>query len=340
MDAKLVEVKIKGKKTKVPAVDIGDLTVVVIGKALRKAAIFDEEWLEGSLVDDPELFVEKLKEARLRADLFTFAQKIPDVKPRYKYPVEWENFAAIPITRYQDWWAQVSTDMRKDVKKAAARGVVVKTVGFDDALVQGIIGIHRDTPLRQGRAFAHFDKDFDTVKREYSTYPERSEFIAAYFGDELIGLIKVVYVGDLACMMQILSKTKHYDKRPTNALIAKTVEVCEERGKSYLTYGQLYYGNKKKSSLVAFKRRNGFQPIYFPRYYIPLTLRGRIAITLKLHRGLLGLLPGGVISQLIRARIFVEQRIRLRSKPRDRMEVEGRDHEAKDDQSGARPDSP
>lgn len=340
MAAKLVEVKVKGKKTKVPAFDIDDLTVVVVGKALRKAAIFDEEWLEGPLVDDPERFIERLKQAHLKADLFTFAQKIPDVKPRYQYPMEWENFAVIPIARYQDWWAQVSNDMRKDVKRAAARGVVARTVEFNDALVQGIIGIHRDTPLRQGRAFAHFDKDFDTVKREYSTYPERSVFIGAYVGDELIGLIKVVDVGDLACMMQILSKTRHYDKRPTNALIAKTVEVCEERGKSYLTYGQLYYGNKKKSSLVAFKRRNGFQPVYFPRYYIPLSLKGRIAIALKLHRGLIGLLPGGVISQLIRLRIFVERLIRPRSGPPDRTEVEGRDHETKDEQPGTSPDSP
>jgi hypothetical protein len=325
MDIHQTEIKVRGKKVTAPSVCIDGLTVVTVGRLLRKAAIFDEEWLEGRLIDSPERFIAQLKQSPLRADYFTFAQRIPDVKPLYAYPREWENFAVIPITKYQDWWTSVSTDMRKDVKKASARGVVTKVVPFDDTLVQGIIAIHHDTPIRQGRAFAHFHKDFETVKREYSTYPGRSEFIAAFWREELIGLIKIVYVADLACMMQILSKTRHYDKRPTNALIAKAVEVCVEKGKSYLTYGQLFYGNKKRSSLVSFKRRNGFQPVFFPRYFIPLTVRGRIAIALKFHRGLLGLLPAGVITLLVRLRILVEKALRRGGASDQQMNVEDQD---------------
>ena len=59
-----------------------------------------------------------------------------------------------------------------------------------------------------------------------------------------------------------------------NALIAKAAEVCEQKGISHLIYGQFIYGNKRRSSLVEFKRRNGFEQVNFPRYYIPLTLKG------------------------------------------------------------------
>ena len=72
---------------------------------------------------------------------------------------------------------------------------------------------------------------------------------------------------------------KHFDKRPTNALIAKAVEICEQRGFAYLTYCNYVY-NDPDSSLTEFKRRNGFEQVLVPRYYIPLTLQGRIALKL------------------------------------------------------------
>jgi hypothetical protein len=329
----LLEIKVKGKKIKVPATRINNKTVVVTGRRIRIAAFHGEEWNESQVDDDPDSFIEKLKERKLKADIFTFAQKIPDVRPRYKYYMEWDNVAAIPILTFQDWWDSVSTDMRKDVKRAASREVITKEVEFDDNLVKGIMEINNDTSTRQGEYFVHYGKDFDTVKSDYSTYLERSEFIAAYYKSELIGLIKLVYVGELACMMQIFSKTKHYDKSPTNALIAKTVEVCEKKGKSYLTFGKLYYGNKVKSSLVAFKLRNGFEPIFFPRYYIPLTLKGRISLKLKLHRSLLGILPGNLITLLLHLRSFFGNKSLSRLKMPRRLNAPGKDEDAKDDQT-------
>ena len=298
---------------KVKAIDtmsafIDDKLIMVAGKWIKMAAVHDEIWLEGQIIDNPELFISKLKESDLKADIFTFAQKIPDCKPKYKFNMEWDNVAAIPITTYQDWWKNVSSDMRKDVKRAEKRGVIIKEVEFNDEIVQGVLEINNETPIRQGRHFVHFGKDFETVKKEYSTYLGRSEFIGAYYKEELVGIIKMVYVGELACFMEILSKTKHHDKRPTNALIAKAVEICEKKRKSYLTYGQYYYGNKKKSSFVDFKHRNGFERIIFPRYYVPLTIKGRIAIKLHLQLGLIGILPGYLISFFVNLRSKIYQR--------------------------------
>ena len=283
-------------------------SVAVSGGWLRKAAFAGEDWREAPAIEDPRAFLVELKKSRVGADYFTFAQKIPDTMPRYPFHMEPDNIAAIPVFSYQDWLAGLSTDARKDVKRAANRVVVVRSVAFDDDLVRGIIEIHDEMPMRQGRRFKHYGKDFATVEREYSTYPDRSEFIAAYFQNELIGMIKIVYVGELACMMQILSKSRHYDKRPTNALIAKAVEICELRGKTYLTYGRLHYGKKTRSSVVDFKRRNGFELIFYPRYYIPLNLKGRLGIRLGLHRGFLGILPGFMIDWILSVRTRMREK--------------------------------
>jgi hypothetical protein len=298
-----IEIRVGGKTIKVPSTRIRDRRIIVTGKWTKIAAVQDEDFTEDEAVDDPEVFITMLKEGQLKADIFTFAQKLPEVTPRYGYHLEWENVAAIPITSFTEWWNnRVSTHLRKDVRRAQKRGVIVRLVEFNDQFVRGIMEIYNETPVRQGRAFWHYGKDFDTVKRETITYLERSDFLGAYFGEELIGFIKIVYVGDLACLMQIISKTEHYDKRPANALIARAIEVCDTKACTYLTYGKYTYGKRIKSSLIDFKRRNGFEEIYLPRYYIPLTSKGKIVLRLKLHHGIRGILPESVLSVLRNAR--------------------------------------
>ena len=297
--------------------------IVVRGRWLRTASIFDEDWQDRPITVDPADFAGKIKASGLDADIFTLAQRIPDWKPRYRNRFEWDNAAAIPITTYEDWWRRLSSDRRKDVKRAEKQGIVVKRVGLDDELVQGIVEINNDVPFRQGKRFKHYGKDFETVKREYATFPDRSEFLAATFNDDLAAILKIVYVGELACFLEILSKTKYNDKRPINALIAKAVEIAVEKKKSYLTYGRYQYGNKTHSSFADFKQRNGFERIMFPRYYVPLTLKGRVAIRLRLQRGLLWTLPGPLVTAVVRLRSVFTDRILRKQAARD--DPEGRD---------------
>ena len=114
--------------------------------------------------------------------------------------------------------------------------------------------------------------------------------------------------------MQILSKNAHSDKRPTNALIAKAVEISEQRGMSHLIYCKYVYGKNAKSDLTEFKRRNGFEQLLYPRYYVPLTIKGRLALRLKLHNGIGGLVPSRFWPVLMNARAkFFE--IAIRRKP-------------------------
>ena len=63
-----------------------------------------------------------------------------------------------------------------------------------------------------------------------------------------------------------------------------------------------YIYNDPNSSLTEFKRRNGFEKMLLPRYYIPLTARGKIALKLGFHRGLAKNVPKPVLSQLLRIR--------------------------------------
>ncbi len=296
-----IEIRVKGKPTSVPSVEIDGRTVITSGKWLKLAVVRDEDMLEGETVADPSSFVLRLKQSDLRADIFTFAQKLPATAPKYPYHVEWGNFAVIPITTVSAWEKRAESSVRRAVRKAAKEGVVVRVAEFDEAFVRGIVGINDETPIRQGRPFWHFKKSLEAVKEENSTYAERNEFIGAYYQDELIGFIRLTYTDSVANIVQILSMMKHYDKRPANALISKAVEVCAQKGISHLMYYSYVY-NDPNSSLTEFKRRNGFEKLLLPRYYVPLTPKGKIALSLGLHRSTTDLIPRGALAMYRKAR--------------------------------------
>jgi hypothetical protein len=308
-NTKMEETRIRGKTLYVPSTEICGRTVIVTGKWIRTAEIKDEGVVEGVTVEDPELFITKLKASDLKADLFTFAQRPPEITPKYGYHRDWDNQAVIPTACFEDWWESLPQVSRKNVRRAGRRGVVVKVIPFDDDLVKGVHRIYNSIQVRDGRLFWHYGQDADSVRRSLATYLDRSEFIGAYLGEELIGFLKLVYVDDTATIFHIISMDEHYDKRPQNALIAKAAEVCEQKAISHLIYGKFIYGNKRRSSLVEFKRRNGFQQVKFPRYYIPLTPRGELFVRLRMYRGVSGLLPEPILYLALSCRDWYHKRI-------------------------------
>lgn len=299
-----VEISVLGKWTRVPALEVSGKTIIVKGKWVRMAVIHDEEWLETEL-EDPDLCVRRLKERGthpLRADVFTFSQKLPGTLPKYKYPMEWDSIAAARTTSFKDWWDELPQETRKNIRRSQKRGVLVKVQELDDNLIRGIVSVNNDSPIRQGVPFVHYGKSFNQVRKDQSTFLDRRDFVCAYLGDELIGFMKIVYRGGIASILQFLPKASHQDVRPANALLSKAVEVCEEKGVSYLTYGMFNYGNKSDSPLRDFKIRNGFEEILVPRFYVPLTRWGVLCMKMNLHRGLHGILPHNVITLVISAR--------------------------------------
>ena len=232
----------------------------------------------------------------------SFAQKLPAIRPKYEYPVEWESIAAIRLTTFKEWWEGLPQETRKNVRRAQKRGVVVQVRDLDDDLIRDLQVLNNDSPVRQGKVFTHYGKTLDQVKKDQAAFLDRCDYICAYHEKELIGVVKLIYRGDVASILTFLPKASHHDKRPANAIMAKAVELCEQRGIQYLIFGKFNYGNKRHTPLREFKIRNGFEEILVPRYYVPLTVKGAISVRLKLHRGLLGLLPHSVITFLVNTR--------------------------------------
>jgi hypothetical protein len=277
-----------------------DKQIAISGKII-KIARMQEEWLED--IEDPETILNGIKESKNKVDIFSFMQRLPDIEPKHRYPIEWENLAAIEIIDYEYWWnKQIKKKIRENVRKAKKRGVVVKLVEFSDELVEGIVSIFNETPIRRGKPFSHYGKDFEYIKKTESKDLHRVNFIGAYYNEELIGFIKLINAGTYARTSGTVSKIAHRDKPVMNALIAKAVEICCNNKYPYLVYGKYIYGKKGKDSLTEFKRRNGFRKIDLPRYYIPLNYKGKIALRLKLHKGIFEFLPDKIITRLINMR--------------------------------------
>jgi len=258
------------------------------------------EWIDD--VEDPESIIRRLKGENIRADLLTFWQRYPDVEPKFPYHLEWDNWAVLPVTSYEDWFHnQLNNKMRAKVRKAPKMGVEVKIAPLNEEFIAGVTKIFNETPFRQGKRYAHYGKTFQQVREELSRESARTDFIGAYYQGEMIGFIQQVYVKDGAFPFGGVSLIAHRDKSPSNALLAKAVEACASRGGRYLVYGYFDYGTGG-GGLTEFKVQNGFQKTLVPRYYVPLTLQGRISLSLNLHHGLKRRIPKKLMRALIAMR--------------------------------------
>jgi hypothetical protein len=270
----------------------------VQGRAVRIGRLDADKY---QFLDDPEPMLAGLRESGKRIDLFTFMQRLPESEPKYQYPMEMDNLAAIPVSTFDQWWNhQIGFKARNKAKQAEKKGVTVREVRFDDVLVKGIWEIYNECPFRQGKPFGHYGKNLETVHKEEATYLDSSIFLGAFLGEEMIGFVKMVHdeTRTQAGLMNIVSMIKQRDKAPTNALVAHAVRACADRKISYLVYSNFAYGKKEKDSLSDFKERNGFQKMDLPRYYVPLTPLGRLALRLGLHKRLTDRLPESVAAKL------------------------------------------
>lgn len=264
--------------------EINGQTFSISGRPLRFATL-EDAWFQD--LKDPEAAIAALAECSPRADIFTFCQRIPETDPKYAYPMQLESFAVLPVSTYEHWWTkQQSRASRNKVRKSQKAGVDVREAVFDDAFVAGMVKIFNETPVRQGRPFWHYGKNFETVKREFSIYLFREYLIGAYYEGELIGFVMLADAGRFGVLGQFISELKHRDKGTNNALIAKTVEVCEQRNLPYLLYTDW-----RDTSLVDFKRYSGFEEMRLPRYFVPLTYKGKLLFRMGLHRGVKAALP-------------------------------------------------
>lgn len=268
----------------------------VSGRLIRIARLDGDKY---EFPEDPDTLVAHLQSCGIRIDLFTFLQRIPETAPKYSYPMEWDNLAVLPVSTFDHWWnKQIRSYPRNRARQAEKRGVVLREVPLNEALIEGICKIYNETPIRQGRRFRHYGMTPECARTYAGTFPGRSIFVGAFLGEQIIGFAKLVTDADRkqACLVHILSMVQHKDKAPTNALIAQAVKCCADRGITYLVYENFTYGQKLGDSLSHFKEINGFTRMDLPRYYVPLTQLGHVALKLGLHHKFVYYLPESIAS--------------------------------------------
>lgn len=275
-----------------------DRQINVSGNRVRIARVDAEVY---RFLEDPEALIAASRKHPKRPDLFTFVENVTVKERRFPYHMEWENFAVVPVTTFDAYFKNsIQTVARNRARQAGKRGVELREVEFSQELVRGIWEIYNETPIRQGRPYPHYGKDLETVYREEATFLDCSAFAGAYIGGELIGFIKVVWDEHKTqgSLMNILSKICQRDKAPTNALICEAVKICERHGLPNLVYGCYAFGGRSEDNLTEFKQKTGFKRVEVPRYYVPLTAWGGMALRLGLHRRLVDRLPEEVGNQL------------------------------------------
>ena len=272
--------------------------IQVQGRLVRIARMAGEKY---TFPENPEEVLEGLRTSGSRVDIFTFLEKLPGTSPRYSYRIEMDNLAVLPVSTFENWWNnQIRSYPRNRARQAEKRGVIIREVPFGEGLIKGICEIYNETPVRQGKRFPHFGMKFERAREYAGTFLDRSVYLGAFLGETMIGFIKLVMDENQnqACIVHILSMIKHNDKAPTNALIAQAVRYCAERKVPYLVYEHFNYGNKQGDSLSRFKEVNGFERIDLPRYYVPVSSLGSVALRLGLHHRLKDHIPESVAAKL------------------------------------------
>jgi hypothetical protein len=242
-----------------------------------------------------DVFLRKLAERDV--DVFTFIDRkwvsTAHLVPEKSWVTIEDNIGLLAVKTYDEWLKLIGKKTRNMVRKAEKSGVKTDVVEPSEKLAEGIWKIYNESPIRQERAFPSYGTPLESVRSMVYFDPD-SSFIGAILDDELIGFIYLAFGGSTAVIEQILSFQKHADKAINNVLIAKAVKVCAERHMSWLMYGRI--GNHP--SLDKFKENNGFTKVVFPRYYVPLSGKGRLAIKLGLHRDFKDSLPYALKSPL------------------------------------------
>lgn len=263
---------------------------------LMKTVSVKDEWADDVL--DPRLLIAELHRSRPRLDMLTFWQRPPETQPKYAYYHEPVEVAALRLSSYAHWWNhQISSKTRNMVRKASKHRVTIGEASFDHDLVLGVTAIFNESPVRRGKRFWHYGKSVEQTKQALNDQIDRSIFIGAYFEGQLIAFFKLLVMDRYAMVTMILDQLAHRDKSPINGLMAKAVELCTARGIPLLTYTVW-----RRGSHGDFQKRCGFEKLPVPRYYVPLSSVGRVALRLGLHKGIQSALPERLYSALLALR--------------------------------------
>ncbi|MGA3192908.1 MAG: hypothetical protein ABSD73_10425 [Candidatus Bathyarchaeia archaeon] len=216
-------------------------------------------------------------------DLFTFAERsfLRSGQNR-AFPCENDSISLLEINSFEDWWRfQIKKDVRNRIRNAERKGIVINLAEIDENFVIGAQRIYNETPIRQGRRYAGYGLNLATLRAKFSNL-SKSEVLGAYYDGGLVGLLWMVYGDRVVEIRSFVSLIKHRNKSPNNALMAEGLKRCSKKGFRFIVYGKMGY----LPSLDSFKMDNGFRECVIPRYYVPLSKKGMLAIKLRVHKEL------------------------------------------------------
>lgn len=283
-------------------VGVHGVDIRIDGRLVRVARLSREKY---EIVSDAEPVIDGLRRVGRRIDLFTFSQDITETQPKYDLPMEWDNLAVLRVSTFEEWYKnQIRFAPRGRLRQAEKKGVTAREIPFDDTLLKGIWEVYNESPICQGKRSRHYGSDLETVRKKEATFLDKSVFVGAFLGDQMIGFLKLVVnqARKQARLIEFMAMVRHRDKCHANALMAQAVRSCAERGIQFLIYEKFVYGKKTADGLTQFKEVNGFKRFDFPRYYVPLTPLGSLVLRLGLHRDLADQLPVSVTDRIRKAR--------------------------------------
>src|SRR5947208_15727444 len=106
-----------------------DVDICVTGRLVRVARLADEGYV---FLRDPDAVVDSLRRSAARVDVLTFIQRLAETAPQYKYPIEWDNLAVLPVSTFDHWWKQqIRSLARNRAKQAEKKGLTIREVPFD-----------------------------------------------------------------------------------------------------------------------------------------------------------------------------------------------------------------
>src|SRR5579871_3070696 len=147
-------------------ISVNGKNVTLTGRFPKIAKLRSEYFVS---VDQPLAFIDEMKRLGVRADVFSFVDRLDDRAPKGHAFQATDRVAVMPLSTYEHWFEkQLFFKPRNKLRKSWKAGVVARQLEFTDELILAIKEIYDETPVRQGKPNRHYKKDFDTLKREHS----------------------------------------------------------------------------------------------------------------------------------------------------------------------------
>jgi hypothetical protein len=268
--------------------------ISVSGRYFRVARL-RHEWCE--FLDNPDTFIAELRQRPTHASVFTFVPEITDTRASLLYKKVDISMAVLHVSTFDQWWNDIGNKKRNQIRKAAKSGVEVRLVELTAGFAEGVESLYNEAKTRQGRKFYHYGKKASEIEVELGSILDRCILVGAYSQGELVGFMKLYEGTNVLRIIHIIAALKHRDKCVMDALIAKAVELCNQKGIRHLQYGSWTDGG-----VGAFREKHGFGRLVVPRYFVPLTFLGRLMLILNWHRPLRERLPKSLTRMLIMTR--------------------------------------